>query len=598
MDTDTHGFERAGLELAPTSWAREYVCPGSACTLPAAAGSVVFARIDSHPLLNVRWSVVSPYPMRFELPRYLRFFLAVLGVLVATPWRAVAASAASYFDESTAISVFAFDDVSIPFTRSLQLQMHQPEKYPGNPVLGRGKSGEPDSWAIHFYGSVIREPNGKFRMWYVGTGDERGQNTHHDSSLWRVLYAESDDGITWVRPKLGLVDYRGSKQNNILRLDPFMGTINIKVLHEPDDPDPARRYKMIIHAHWMKGKVRHGTLAPYGSADGLTWKLLVDITPTPETEMPTDKLLLPTVHFEPAGGLYKWDGFYYASGQNPIPAARPYYSRIARAYRSSDFVHWSQTSNINFVRPTQHVETYSRGQDGKQTHEGISVWNRGNVLLGMYGQWEGAKSFSGVTINQGFVISNDGLNFREPMQEWLFMKIGADGTWDEGGLMQGQGFENVGDKTYIFYGSGDLRTWTAYKAPIPPRGSVGLATLPRDRFGDLRVYDTDEGASEFVTNDISVKPGANLKLFLNADGLGADAALKIELLSHDERPLPGHAGLQASVIRSGGFQVPVAWPHGANLMGLPERFRIKVSFEGAKKEEIRFYALYVQDAAK
>ncbi|MBL9203517.1 MAG: hypothetical protein JNN01_00425 [Opitutaceae bacterium] len=66
----------------------------------------------------------------------------------------------------------------------------------------------------------------------------------------------------------------------------------------------------------------------------------------------------------------------------------------------------------------------------------------------------------------------------------------------------------------------------------------------------------------------------------------------------DSRPLPGYAGAQASVIRSGGFQVPVAWPNGANLGGLPDRIRIKVSFEGAKKEEIRFHALYVQDAAK
>lgn len=489
-------------------------------------------------------------------------------------------------------TLFAFDNVSIPFTRSLKLEMNQPVKYSRNPVLGRGKPGETDSWAIHFYGSVIREKNGKFRMWYVGTGDERGQNTQHDTSLWRVLYAESDDGVNWVRPKLGLVDYRGSKENNIVKLDPFMGTINIKVLHEPEDPDPSRRYKMVIHAHWMKDTARHGTLAPYASADGLTWKLLVDVTPDKHTEMPRNQLVLPDVHFEPAGGLYKWDGFYFASGQNPIPATRPYHARIARAYRSSDFVTWSQTSNINFVRHTQHIAEYGRNNEGKQTHEGISVWNRGNVLLGMFGQWEGAKVWPEITINQGFVISNDGLNFREPAQEWTFLKIGPDGTWDEGGLMQGQGFENVGDKTYIYYGSGDLRTWTAYKKPIPPRGSVGLATLPRDRFGDLRVYDTGEGASEFVTNDVQGKDAR--RLFINADGLSADAVLKVELLGHDEKPLKGYSGKDAALVTQSGFQTPVAWNGKESLKGLPERFRIKVTFDGTKKADIRFSALYVQ----
>jgi len=493
-------------------------------------------------------------------------------------------------------TLFAFDNVSIPFTRSLKIEMNQPVKYSGNPVLARGKPGETDSWAIHFYGSVIREKSGKFRMWYVGTGDERGQNVHHDTSLWRVLYAESDDGVNWVRPKLGLVDYRGSKENNIVKLDPFMGTINIKVLHEPEDPDPSRRYKMVIHAHWMKDKARHGTLAPYASADGLTWKLLVDVKPDAHTEMPRNQLVLPDVHFEPAGGLYKWDGMYFASGQNPIPAARPYHARIARAYRSSDFVTWSQTSNINFVRHTQHIAEYGRNNEGKQTHEGISVWNRGNVLLGMFGQWEGAKVWPEITINQGFVISNDGLNFREPAQEWTFLKIGPDGTWDEGGLMQGQGFENVGDKTYIYYGSGDLRTWTAYKKPIPPRGSVGIATVPRDRFGDLRVYDTGEGASEFVTNDVQGK--AARRLFINADGLGADAVLRVELLGHDEKPLKGYSGKDAAVVSQSGFQVPVAWNGKDALKRLPERFKIKVTFDGAKKTDIRFSALYVQGAAK
>jgi hypothetical protein len=160
--------------------------------------------------------------------------------------------------------------------------------------------------------------------------------------------------------------------------------------------------------------------------------------------------------------------------------------------------------------------------------------------------------------------------------------------------MQGQGFENVGDKTYIFYGSGDLRTWTAYKKPIPPRGSVGLATLPRDRFGDLRAYDTDEGASEFVTNDVAGRPPAVPRLYVNADGLGSEARLKLELLTHDERPLPGYSGANAAVITRSGFQVPVTWKSGEVMSGLPERYRIKATFEGAQKDAIRFYAFYVQ----
>ena len=164
--------------------------------------------------------------------------LALLGHTLAWAGQLASGTFKPDIDELKGQTLFAFDNVSIPFTRSLKVEMHAPEKYSGNPVLGRGKSGEPDSWAIHFYGSVIRD-NGKFRMWYIGTGDERGQTAEHNTSFWRLLYAESDDGVKWVRPKLGLVEYRGSKQNNLLLTQPFMGAINVKVILDADDPDPV-----------------------------------------------------------------------------------------------------------------------------------------------------------------------------------------------------------------------------------------------------------------------------------------------------------------------------------------------------------------------
>eukprot|EP00966_Prymnesium_polylepis_P115942 2679989-Prymnesium_polylepis.1 len=34
-----------------------------------------------------------------------------------------------------------------------------------------------------------------------------------------LLYAESDDGITWRKPDLGLIDWKGSKANNLIELD-------------------------------------------------------------------------------------------------------------------------------------------------------------------------------------------------------------------------------------------------------------------------------------------------------------------------------------------------------------------------------------------
>ncbi|MGY8644384.1 MAG: hypothetical protein ACKVJU_25225 [Verrucomicrobiales bacterium] len=73
------------------------------------------------------------------------------------------------FDETKdTITLFSFDDVSIPYTENLKLEMRTPERHEKNPVVTRGAEGEIDSWAVQFYGSVLRDhETGKFRMWYV-----------------------------------------------------------------------------------------------------------------------------------------------------------------------------------------------------------------------------------------------------------------------------------------------------------------------------------------------------------------------------------------------------------------------------------------------
>jgi hypothetical protein len=197
------------------------------------------------------------------------------------------------------------------------------------------------------------------------------------------------------------------------------------------------------------------------------------------------------------------------------------------------------------------------------------------------------------------MISNDGLNFREAAHEWAFIKRGEDGAWDQGGLLQGQGFENIGDQTFIYYGAWDPRHWE----DVPTRGGVGIAVLPRDRYGDLVVEEVGKGpgdyqmpeiTSEFVTASIPVKPGSSPQFYVNADGLGEGAFLRIELLDALEKPLAGYSGLEAAEVRRSGFQTPVKWGGGLDGKGLPESVKLRVFFEGARNTAIRLSAIYVQ----
>jgi hypothetical protein len=497
--------------------------------------------------------------------------------------------AAEYFDETQAVTLFAFDDVSIPHTQNLRLAMNAPERHPANPVLPLGPPGSPDAQGVQFYGSIIKE-NGIYRLWYVAFDDQK--ESKEPSARWRAAYAESKDGLTWNKPNLGLVEFNGSKNNNLLLMKPGpWGFVNLKVIKDETDPDPLRRYKMTTHVYF-RHNTRLGTLLPFVSPDGLTWTPVKDIQPV-KGEMKKADLLIPGYHFEPCGGLYKWEGFFYATAQNALPSIHHFQGRVVRTLRSADFVNWQPTTTLSFVRTPQHSYLGAgKSREGEQNHEGISVWNRGNLLLGITGRWHGAAEWAGVTVDLGFVLSNNGLHFREPQHEWTFLERGKDRAWDQGGLLQGQGFENIGEQTFVYYGAWDPRHWEDQ----PKRGGIGIATVARDRFASLYVDTSTEGPGDYqlpktdcelVTRALDIPAGKSPAFYLNADGLGPEAALRVDLLDYSENPLPDYT----AEVRVSGFQRLVKWEKEGPL---PDRVKVRVSFIGKKRADIRLSAIYVK----
>jgi hypothetical protein len=189
--------------------------------------------------------------------------------------------------------------------------------------------------------------------------------------------------------------------------------------------------------------------------------------------------------------------------------------------------------------------------------------------------------------------------FREPKREMIFIERGSDGAWDQGGLLQGQGFENAGEQTYIYYGAWDPRNFKA----APRRGGVGIVTLPRDRFGQLAVdlrtqdrrdYQMPKTNSSFVSAAVDLPKDGAEGFYVNAEGLGNDARLRLELLSESGVPVPRFSGGNAAVVHENGFQAPVRWPKHELLATLPDRIRVKAYFEGNAKTDIRYYALYIR----
>ena len=79
---------------------------------------------------------------------------------------------------------------------------------------------------------VLKEGD-RFRAWYHCTGDD---GLHYDA------YAESDDGLNWEKPQLGLVEYGGSTANNLLHPRTHFAIRSLFI--DPSAPE-EERYKAV-----------------------------------------------------------------------------------------------------------------------------------------------------------------------------------------------------------------------------------------------------------------------------------------------------------------------------------------------------------------
>jgi len=394
--------------------------------------------------------------------------------------------------------------------------------------------------------------------------------------------------MQWTKPDLGLVEFSGNKHNNIVELAPWQpGSGNALLLYEPQDPNPDRRYKLMILVYADVAPVVQ-TIIPFFSRDGLHWRQAVSGTFNSDGQLDRGAAVMPLDYFE-MGGLYHFQESYYAAGQQRIPYTwLPDGSpcgRVMSVFRSTDFVHWSDTGTQAFIRWGYHSAPID---EGEEAHMPAASWNRGNVILGVYGQLHGAPHSRRHPLDLGFLISNDAIHFREPINDYVFLRHDPDSAWQSGGLVQGQGLFNRGDKTYVYFSG-----WDGDVTDFRTRAEIGFATLRRDGFGSLSPMRAGEPAA-FVT--CALVSGVPSRLWANAGGLSSSAELKIELLDEGERPLPGYSGADAARVDRSGLDQPVRWGRRSVIPASPARFKIRVSYVGRNGRGINCYALYLKAA--
>lgn len=136
----------------------------------------------------------------------------------------------------------------------------------------------PKLWEVRYdngYPNVFYDEEAKlYRLYYtLFIYDEDSQNTPlekrpeklydpTDSRVTAVCYAESKDGVHWIKPDLGIVEFQGNKHNNIIMRNAH-GT---SVFYDREEINPEKRYKLLTKIEFS---VENHFMAVAFSGDGI-----------------------------------------------------------------------------------------------------------------------------------------------------------------------------------------------------------------------------------------------------------------------------------------------------------------------------------------
>ena len=157
----------------------------------------------------------------------------------------------------------------------------------------------------------------------------------------KVCYAESRDGINWERPNLGICEFEGSTDNNII-IDSIPDNFSVILDKNPDCP-PEMKYKALMLSTEKWGPDVVHELYLYVSADGLHFKKHSTISKgyTYDT--------LNTLHWdEHTKKYYCYIRDHYNVAKGDDERFNESTVRAIRVFESEDCVNWTEPTLVNF----------------------------------------------------------------------------------------------------------------------------------------------------------------------------------------------------------------------------------------------------------
>lgn len=435
------------------------------------------------------------------------------------------------------------DDTFIESLEGVEQVLHHPE--PEDIAIAPEHPWEKDGVSY----MVTFKEGEKFRAWYrVDSKEfEGGQNRE------MTAYAESDDGIHWRKPVLGLLSFEDSLQNNLVWIGPGG---NMSVFR---DENPAakesERYKAIVVVSEEERLGLLGLISP----DGLSWRL-VQQKPI-ITDPPFDSHNI--VFWDEKDKQYvvymrgrRKDGIL-GRGMEMGPEG----VRWIRRTTSKDFLHWTVPEPIKTEgAPLEELYTNAAIRYERAPDYLLMFPSRYASSRVPDPEWKYGKGLNDIVL----MSSRDGITFARTFME-AFLRPGLDqGNWHERSLYMERGILETSPTELSLYA---MQNWRS------PTVHIRRYTLRPDGFVSLHA--SYEGG-ELVTKPFTFS-GNKLRLNYSTSAVGF---IQVEIQDADGRPFPGFSLADSPEMYANVLDGEIRW-NGENdvshLAGRPVRLRIRMS---------------------
>lgn len=427
------------------------------------------------------------------------------------------------------------DDHLIDRMDGVALKMHKPQAHDVALICDAPWEGNTSGYFTLFQDGDL------FRCYYRGShhGEEGGK----PSQSGVTCYAESRDGISWTKPELGLLEFNGSKNNNIVHMGDGCSTFAPFLDTNPNCP-PESRYKALATMGDNVERKKNPALQAYHSADGLRWKLMREKPVITAGSFDSQN----TAFYDAEHGVYRAYWRYFTGGYTDERGWKPSGVRAIRTATSKDFLTWENQADLAYGKDAPLVQLYTNA---------VRPYARApQFMLGFPTRYQPKHS----QVEPVLMTSRDGINFKRWEEPLIPITAPKDRDWNRSNYM------TIG--LLALPGKPDELSVYATEAYYQGPGS-------RIRRFSLRVdgfVSASAAKGELITQPITFT-GSKLTLNLVSGGES-----RVEVQDDAGKPLPGFTLEDCTVLKGDFIDKAVIWKGGSldQLTGKPVRLRFEL----------------------